>query len=192
MAAHDNVAVERHVKLISLNVSTNPQTPLLNGTWPATPPPSVLTNPFLKPTRQEGAAGSESMSPPQYCYDGPRYMVSIPSIALCYGANNNVNQTVDGQPPCEQCLCCDKCPVQSDPYASSPARCVFFTPCLSQSVRHSYAEQTHDYFSAPLRDAPLPRGRELDSCGYGQPSWGRAKSAPQRLSSRTVRGLYGQ
>lgn len=247
MTAHDNVAVERHVKLISPNVSTNPfstdireavradmdsvdptggryvgggesnnpflvsmelttgatelaaggaascpQTPLLNRAWPPTPPSSVPTNPFLTATRQESAAGSESMFPPQYCYDGPRHMASTPAVALHYGTNNDVNQTSDGQPanpfsPVNYVYAAINAPF-TPVHTPAPQPAVpSFTPCMSQSVRNSYAEQAHDYYSAPHRDAPLPRGREPDSGGYGQPSWRRAKSAPQRLSS-----LYGQ
>ncbi|KAL7373215.1 hypothetical protein ABVT39_001512 [Epinephelus coioides] len=140
---------------------------------------------------RESAVDSESMFPPQYWYGGPRN--STPAVALRYGADNDFNQTFDGRP--------------ADPF--SPANNVYaaiyvpstlartpapqpavspFTPCMSQSVRRGYAERAHDYYSAPHCDAPLPQGRELDSSGYGQPSWRRAKSAPQRHSSCMVRG----
>lgn len=118
----------RAMELAAGGAAARPQTPLLNGAWPPTPPPSVPTNPFLMPTRQESAVGSESMSPPQYCYDGPRHMASTPAVALHHGANNDVNQTFDGQPTNPFSLVNNVYAVINAPftpahYTSSPARC---------------------------------------------------------------------
>ena len=165
-------------ELAAGGAAAHPKTALLSGTWPPTPPPSALTNPFRTPAKQDGAAGSESMVPPQYCYDGPGNMVSTPAVAVHYSVNNDFKQTFDGRPanpfsPANNVYASMNPSTLAHTPASQPAVSPF-TPCMSQSVRHIYAERAHGYYSAPPSDAPFPRGREQDSGGYSQHSWRRA------------------